>query len=80
MEKTLKVGRDKWRRILKTLFLVEHMLRVGNSKFVSSINNFSHIIKDLTDFRYIDEKKDEKGGSSKHFIIKYVKSEKRQIL
>ena len=63
IEKTLQVDKTKWRRLLKTLFLVEHLLRVGNNRFVSSLNGFLYMIKSLTTFRYTDEKKEEKGGS-----------------
>ena len=75
IEKILQLDKTKWRRILKTLFLVEHMLRVGNNRFVSSLNGFVYLIKSLTTFKYNDDKGEEKGGSIREkasFILELV--------
>jgi len=72
IEKTIQLDKQKWRRLLKTLFLIEHLLRVGNNRFVTSLNSFSYKIKELKNFKYIDDKGDEKGGSIREkasFII-----------
>jgi len=66
----LSSPKDKWRRILKTLFLIEHLIRVGNNRFIESLSSFSYQIKNLTTFSYEDEKRNDKGGSSK-FTFKF---------
>jgi len=71
IEKKLTVPKEKWRRILKTLFLIEHLLRVLGNKFSDSISSFSYLIKNLKSFRYEDESRNDKGGGSK--LKKYLK-------
>ena len=68
MEKKLQLPKEKWRRILKTLFVVEHLIRLGNNRFMDSLHSFSWMIKNLQTFRYEDENRNDKGGSSKLFF------------
>ena len=49
---------EKWLRILKTLFLIEHILRTGNLRFAERLKDNSYKIKNLFEFSYIDGKVD----------------------
>lgn len=68
IERNLQLPKDKWRRILKTLFVIEHLIRVAGNRFMDSLSSMTWIIKNLKTFRYEDENRNEKGGSS-NFLI-----------
>ena len=55
---------DKWRRILKTLFLIEQILRTGNLRFATELSNESYKLKNLLNFSHYENKAD-KGETSK---------------
>ena len=66
--KILTSNSDQWRRILKTLFLIEHILRTGNLRFAEELKNESYKIKNLTGFSYYVDGSD-KGEASKFINI-----------
>ena len=61
--KKLSVRASKWLKILKTLFLIEHILRTGNLKFAEHLKEDEYKIKRLFDFSYYEGKAD-KGETS----------------
>ena len=61
--KKLSCRAEKWLKILKTLFLIEHILRTGNLKFAEHLREDKHKIKSLYDFSYYEGKAD-KGETS----------------
>ena len=61
--KKLSCRPEKWLKILKTLFLIEHILRTGNLKFSKHIKKDDYKIKRLFDFSYLEGKAD-KGETS----------------
>jgi len=67
--KRLRSRREKWLRILKTLFLIEHILKTGNIRFIDSIKGEEYRLKSLQTFSYIDENRADKGESSKIYNI-----------
>ena len=54
---------EKWLKILKALFLIEHILRTGNLKFAEHLKEDEYKIKRLFDFSYYEGKAD-KGETS----------------
>ena len=56
---------EKWRKILKDLFLIEHILRTGNPRFVDDLKDEIYKLKNLHNFSYYDESKADKGETSK---------------
>ncbi len=76
--KTLTSNSDQWRRILKTLFLIEHILRTGNLRFAEELKDESYRIKNLTGFSYYDGGAD-KGETSKFIFYLYNLYSKRKI-
>ena len=54
---------EKWLKILKALFLIEHILRTGNLKFAEHLKEDEYKIKRLFDFSYMEGKVD-KGETS----------------
>ena len=54
---------EKWLKILKTLFLIEHILRTGNLKFAERLKDNDYKIKSLFDFSFYEGKAD-KGETS----------------
>ena len=54
---------EKWLKILKALFLIEHILRRGNLKFAEHLKEDEYKIKRLFDFSYMEGKVD-KGETS----------------
>jgi len=55
---------EKWRKILKNLFLIEHILRTGNPRFADDLKDEIYKIKHLFNFSYYDDRSD-KGETSK---------------
>lgn len=56
---------EKWRRILKTLFLIEHILRTGGSAFLEAIKDDKYKLRNLSNFTFIDTDGKDKGETSK---------------
>ena len=61
--KKLSIRASKWLKILKTLFLIEHILRTGNLKFAEHLKEDEYKIKRLFEFSYVEGKAD-KGETS----------------
>ena len=61
--KKLSCRPEKWLKILKALFLIEHILRTGNLKFAEHLKEDEYKIKRLFDFSYYEGKAD-KGETS----------------
>ena len=61
--KKLSCRPEKWLKILKALFLIEHILRTGNLKFAEHLKEDEYKIKRLFDFSYLEGKAD-KGETS----------------
>lgn len=57
-----------WRRIQKSLALIEHIVKTGSSNFLDGIKEERDKLKDLYDFSYEEDGKD-KGDISKFIII-----------
>lgn len=55
-----------WRKILKDLFLIEHIFRTGNLRFVDAMKDEEHRLKSLFNFKYIEENGVDKGETSKY--------------
>ena len=67
--KVLKSSKKKRRKILKCLFLIEHIIKTGNMNFVEKLRDeHEYKLKSLSDFSYIDENRADKGETSKIFI------------
>ena len=58
----MKKGKE-WLKVLKSLLLIEHILRTGNLKFAEHLKEDEYKIKRLFEFSYIDGKAD-KGETS----------------
>ena len=56
---------EKWRNILKSLFLIEHILLTGNPLFADDLKDEHYKIKNLFNFSYLDESRSDKGETSK---------------
>ena len=69
MYKKLLCRKEKWRKILKDLFLIEHILKTGSMRFVDSMRNETSKIRNLNNFSYIDENRADKGETSKNNFI-----------
>ena len=68
--KKLSCRPEKWRKILKDLFLVEHLLRTGNPKLADDFKDEIYKFKNLTNFSYYDDSRADKGETSKiNFIL-----------
>ena len=61
--KKLSCRPEKWLKILKSLFLIEHILRTGNLKFAEHLKEDEYKIKRLFEFTYVEGKAD-KGETS----------------
>ena len=61
--KKLSCRPEKWLKILKSLFLIEHILRTGNLKFAEHLKEDEYKIKRLFEFSYVEGKTD-KGETS----------------
>lgn len=53
-----------WKRILRSLALIEHILKTGSQNFVDQIKEERDRLKDLFEFKYEEEDKD-RGEPSK---------------
>ena len=62
--KVLQLKPKFWKRILKTLKLIEHCLKTGSNYFFDNMKDERDRIKDLFEFSYMDDGKD-KGETSK---------------
>ena len=62
--KKLSCRAEKWRKILKDLFLIEHILRTGNPRFADDLKDEIYKLKNLSNFTYYDDRAD-KGETSK---------------
>ncbi len=60
----------KWRKILKDLFLIEHILRTGNPRFADDLKDSEYKLKNLFNFSFYDESRSDKGETSK--LKKYI--------
>lgn len=65
ISKKLQCRKEKWRKILKTLFLIEHVLKTGSNNFVDSMRGMTYQLRNLNSFSYIDENRNDKGETSK---------------
>ena len=65
VSKKLNCRREKWRKILKCLFLVEHILKTGSMNFYDQMKSLSYQFRNLNTFSYIDVSRVEKGETSK---------------
>ena len=61
--KKLSIRASKWLKILKTLFLIEHILRTGNLKFAEHLREDEYKLKNLFNFSFYEGKAD-KGETS----------------
>ena len=61
--KKLSCRPEKWLKILKTLFLIEHILRTGNLKFAEHLREDEYKLKNLFNFSFYEGKAD-KGETS----------------
>ncbi|KAK9170875.1 ENTH domain protein [Cryptosporidium meleagridis] len=52
----------KWRRIFKTLVLVEYLLKNGIDRFVDDFKEYMYKVRHLQDFYYTEEGKDKGAG------------------
>lgn len=68
--KKLNCRGEKWRKILKCLFLVEHLLKTGSNDFYDAMRGMQYLFKNLYTFSYIDENNADKGEESK--IINFI--------
>lgn len=66
--KLLTLKPKMWKRILRTLALIEHVLKTGSQDYVDQIKDERDKIKNLFEFKYEEDDKD-KGESSKLFFI-----------
>ena len=57
-----------WKRILRALAVIEHVLKTGSQNFVDQIKDERDKIKDLFEFKYEEESKD-RGEPSKLIIF-----------
>ena len=67
--KKLSCRPEKWLKILKSLFLIEHILRTGNLKFAENLKEDEYKLKSLYNFSYYEVKAD-KGETSN--LIYYI--------
>ena len=61
--KKLSIRASKWLKILKTLFLIEHILRTGNLKFAEHLREDEYKLKNLFNFSFYEGTAD-KGETS----------------
>jgi hypothetical protein len=65
--KKLSCRPEKWLKILKSLFLIEHILRTGNLKFAEHLKEDEYKLKSLFEFSFYEGKAD-KGETSKYIL------------
>ena len=69
--KLLTIKSKFWKRILRSLALIEHILKTGNQNFVDQIKDERDRIKDLFEFKYEEEDKDRGEPSKSIYFIAY---------
>lgn len=52
---------ERWRRAYKGLLLVDHLLKHGSTRCVDEIARNSHVIEQLTRFKFVDDKQRDQG-------------------
>ena len=57
-----------WKRILKALNLIEHIIKTGSQNFVEQIKDERDRLRELYNFSYEDDDKD-RGEPSKYIIL-----------
>ena len=62
--KVLALKPKFWKRILKDLNLIEHVVKTGSQKFVDEIKDRRDALRDLNNFSY-EENEKERGEPSK---------------
>ena len=67
--KLLSLKPKFWKRILKDLNLIEHIVKTGSQNFVEIIKDERDKLKELYNFSYEEDDK-EKGEKSKYIFIK----------
>ena len=68
--KLLSLKPKFWKRILKGLNLIEHIVKTGSQNFVEIIKDERDKLKELYNFSYEEDDK-QKGEKSKYIFIKY---------
>jgi epsin len=58
-----------WKRILKSLNLIEHVIKTGSQNFVDQIKDERDRLRDLYNFSYEEDDKDKGDKSKYNFII-----------
>ena len=66
--KLLSLKPKFWKRILKDLNLIEHLVKTGSQNFVEGIKDERDRLRDLYNFSYEEDDKD-KGEKSKYIIF-----------
>ncbi len=61
--KLLSLKPKMWKRILRSLALIEHIIKTGSEAFVDSIKDERASIRELDEFSYDDDGKDRGEGS-----------------
>ena len=59
-----------WKKILRSLSLIEHVLKTGSQNFVDEIKEERDKLKELYEFKYEEDDKD-KGEPSKYIYLFY---------
>ena len=68
--KLLTIKSKFWKRILRSLALIEHILKTGSPNFVDQIKDERDKIKELFEFKYKEEDKDR--GEPSKIILKII--------
>ena len=71
--KILSLKPKMWKRIFRSLSVIEHVLKTGSQNFVEQIKEERDRIKDLFEFKYEEDDKD-KGEPSKLIKFFYIYS------
>ena len=71
--KILSLKPKMWKRIFRSLSVIEHVLKTGSQNFVELIKEERDRIKDLFEFKYEEDDKD-KGEPSKLIKFFYIYS------
>ena len=67
----------KWLKVLKTLFLVEHLLKCGSTRCYEYLKSEVNQLRYLQNFSFIDEKRADKGESSMFIVL--IKTSQRKV-
>ena len=70
--KILGLKPKMWKRILRSLALIEHVLKTGSQNFVDQIKEERDKLKDLFEFKYEEEDKDRGEPSKLIYFIIYI--------